>query len=114
MFVTGGDKDMSTGDRIRARREQLGMTQDELAHKLGYKSRSSVNKIELGKQELTQKKIRVAAEVLGVTASYLLELDNRIDISVTPHERRVIEQYRSASGRDKKLVDSILEVWETS
>ena len=58
MFVTGGDKDMSTGDRIRARREQLGMTQDELAHKLGYKSRSSVNKIELGKQELTQKKLR--------------------------------------------------------
>ena len=99
---------------IKELRKERNMTQDELAHKLGYKSRSSVNKIELGKQELTQKKIRVAAEVLGVTASYLLELDNRIDISVTPHERRVIEQYRSASSRDKKLVDSILEVGETS
>ena len=32
--------------RIRQRREELGLSQDELAKKLGYKSRSSINKIE--------------------------------------------------------------------
>ena len=34
------------GDRIKSRREELGLTQDDLALKLGYKSRSSINKIE--------------------------------------------------------------------
>ena len=31
--------------RIKARREELGMSQEELATKLGYKSRSTINKI---------------------------------------------------------------------
>ena len=38
------------GQRIRKRREELNMSQDELARLMGYKSRSSINKIELEKQ----------------------------------------------------------------
>lgn len=37
---------MDIGERIRARREALGMSQSELARKVGYKSRSSINKLE--------------------------------------------------------------------
>lgn len=33
------------GDMIKKRREQIGMSQDELAQKVGYKSRSSINKL---------------------------------------------------------------------
>ena len=36
---------MNIGDRIRLRREELGYTQDEVAKKLGYKHRSSVQKL---------------------------------------------------------------------
>ena len=43
--------------RIKARREKLGMSQEELATKLGYKSRSTINKIEMGKNDITQSKI---------------------------------------------------------
>ena len=43
--------------RIKARREELGMSQEELATKLGYKSRSTINKIEMGKNDITQSKI---------------------------------------------------------
>lgn len=39
---------MTIGERIKFRREELGMSQEELAHKIGYKSRSAVNKIETG------------------------------------------------------------------
>lgn len=49
------------GQRIKARREALGMTQEELADLLGYKSRSSLNKIELGIQGLRQSKIKAVA-----------------------------------------------------
>ena len=37
---------MKIGDRIRAEREKKGMTQEELAKKLGYNTRSAVHKIE--------------------------------------------------------------------
>lgn len=37
---------MTIGQRIRTKREERGLTQDELAKMLGYKYRSSVNKIE--------------------------------------------------------------------
>lgn len=48
---------MTIGERIKARRDELGMSQEELAHKIGYKSKTSINKIELGIQELRQSKI---------------------------------------------------------
>lgn len=66
---------MTIGERIRKRREELGMSQDELAHKLGYKSRSSVNKIELGLQNLTQTKIKAIADELMTTPLYIMGWD---------------------------------------
>ena len=43
--------------RIKHRREKLNMTQDALAKKAGYKSRTSIHKIELGLTDLSQSKI---------------------------------------------------------
>lgn len=48
---------MAIGDRIKRRREELGLSQEELAKKVGYKSRSSVNKIEIDGRGLPQSKI---------------------------------------------------------
>lgn len=48
---------MAIGDRIKRRREELGLSQEELAKKVGYKSRSSVNKIEVDGRGLPQSKI---------------------------------------------------------
>ena len=42
---------MTIGQRIKQRREELQISQEELAHKIGYKSRSSINKIELCKYQ---------------------------------------------------------------
>lgn len=60
------------GRRIRLRRERLDMTQEQLAEKLGYKSKTSINKIELGKQEITQSKIPEFAAALGITVGELM------------------------------------------
>ena len=58
------ESDVRIGLRIKMIREQLGMSQEELAHKIGYKSKSSINKIELGIQGLTQSKIKKIADAL--------------------------------------------------
>lgn len=63
---------MTIGERIKVRREELGITQEELAQMLGYKSRSSINKIELGGNELTQRKIKSIAEALKTTPAYIM------------------------------------------
>ena len=65
------------GEMIKKRREQLGMSQDELAKKLGYKSRSSINKMELGLQDVPQRKVKDFAKVLSVSIGYLLEDDQK-------------------------------------
>ena len=67
---------MSTiGSRIRNRREELGLSQDELGKRLGYKSRSSINKIELDQRNLTQSKIKAIADALETTPSYIMGWD---------------------------------------
>lgn len=59
-------------ERIKMRREQLNMSQEELAEKLGYKSRSSINKIEKRKSDIPQSKIISFAKALGVSESWLM------------------------------------------
>ena len=63
---------MDVGDRIKKRRLELNMTQEELAKKLGYKTRGSVTKIESGYQNLTQPKIVAMAKALETTTDYLM------------------------------------------
>lgn len=75
---------MTIGERIKYRREELKMSQEELAHKLGYKSRSSINKIELGANNLTQSKIKAIADALDTTPSYIMGWDEPAHQSAIP------------------------------
>ena len=52
------------GSKIRLRREELNMSQEELARLMNYKSRSSINKIEMGKTDVPRTKISEFAKVL--------------------------------------------------
>lgn len=67
---------MTLGDKIRIRREEAGLSQDELAHKLGYKSRSTIAKLESGVNDLTQSKLKAFAEALNTTVADLLDWDD--------------------------------------
>ena len=64
---------MSTvGENILLMRKQLGLTQEELAKRMGYKSKSTINKIELGINDIPQSKIAQFAEVLCTTPAHLM------------------------------------------
>lgn len=58
--------------RIKARREELNLSQDELAKRMGYKSRSSIAKIESGENDIPQSKVEAFAKALFTTPSYLM------------------------------------------
>lgn len=58
--------------RIRTRREELGISQEELAKRMGYKSRSSINKIEKGENDIPQSKIVAFAQALRTTPEALM------------------------------------------
>lgn len=57
---------------IKERRMELGMSQQELAEKSGYTDRSSIAKIETGKVDLTQSKIKAIADALNTTSAALM------------------------------------------
>lgn len=78
--------------RIKKRREELGMSQDELAQKLGYKSRSTIAKIEKGENDITQSKIAAFAQALQTTPGELMGWDNKTDdIELSLKDEREIE-----------------------
>lgn len=67
-----GDKQMDIYDRIKEKRIELGMSQEDLAKKMGYSSRSSIAKVESGVVDISQSKIVAFAQALDTTPSYLM------------------------------------------
>lgn len=67
-----GDFMATLYDRIKSRRTELGLTVEELAHKMGYKDKSSISKIENGKADIPQSKIAAFADALQTTPAYLM------------------------------------------
>ena len=125
---------MTIGERIKARREYLGITQEELAKNLGYKSKASINKIELGHQELTQKKIYLCAKLLDMPIKELMgwtdeeqfvqdtvprlnatiEAKQRFGTSMKEKEIRIVKAYREADKSIQIAVDKLLDVRDIS
>lgn len=60
------------GDKIREYRLQRGYTQEELAQKVGYKSKTTINKIELNINDIPLSKVEAFAKALGVAPSDLM------------------------------------------
>ena len=65
--------------QIRNLRKNLGMSQQELAKKTGYTSRSSIAKIENGEVDLPISKITLIANALNTNPSALMGLDSEIN-----------------------------------
>ena len=63
---------MSIGENIKKRREELDMTQTELAKRVGYADKSSISKIEKGKTDVFQSDVVKIAKILQTTPAYLM------------------------------------------
>ena len=66
--------DIDLSGRIRQRREQLGLSQEELAARMGYRSKSSITKLEKGINDLPRAKLEELAAALNTTPAWLMGL----------------------------------------
>lgn len=104
------------GQRIKERRLELGFTQEELAEKMGYKSKSTINKIELGINDVSQSKVVKFAEVLNTTPSDLMcwtyepeeQAEIEAEILTDPELMDMIMEYRGLSAEKKKAVRQMI------
>ena len=103
--------DKSSENLLRLRKK-LGWTQEKLAQKLGYKSKSTINKIETGINGIPPKKIAEFAKVLGTTPAELMgwEEQKTQKIVLTPADREFLFRYKLASKETRKLVLKMLEL----
>ena len=66
---------MTVCERLRKLRLERGMSQEELALRVGYGGRSAVSKAEKGERDISRNMLVKYAEALGVSPSYLLTGD---------------------------------------
>lgn len=82
------------GSRIKQLRLEREMSQEELAIKSGYGSRSTINKIELGINDVSQSKILAIARALNVTVGDILCIDNSENVKVAkPLDEMILDAY---------------------
>jgi transcriptional regulator with XRE-family HTH domain len=106
---------MSTvGQNIAFIRKSLGWTQEELALKMGYKSKSTINKIELGINDIPQSKIVKFAEALGTTPAVLMGWkENDISLeetTLTEREKKLLDLFRSLPEEKQILALQMIQV----
>ena len=102
---------MSTiGNNISRFRKELGMTQEDLAKLMGYKSKSTINKIELGINDIPQSKIVQFAQVLGTTPAELMgweeedKKDSPTEADLSEGEKMLLELFRRVPEDQQTLV----------
>ena len=106
---------MSFGERLRCRREELGISRAELAERLGV-SRSAIGNYETGVSAPKEEVLLQLFDALGVDPNYLYRDSFRAAASgCSAEEQRLLERFRrlSLTGRQTvyALVDS-LGLWQ--
>ena len=100
---------MSLGERIRKARDSKGLKQSELAEMIEVKSAGVISNWEKDINKPDADKIIKLCEVLGISASYLLDYYGN-SISVSIEEQEHIKKYRTLDPYGKKAVTSVLDI----
>lgn len=93
------------GQKVKTLRTARGMSQDELAQRLGYTNRSSINKIELGKNDLPRNKVAQLAAILGVEPIEFFK-DDEIVPDVVQDD--IIVEIEKLSGSNRARLEAYL------
>ena len=112
---------MTIGERIKQRRIELGLTQTELAHRMGLTSKTTICKAETTDFNPTTDRVREFAKALECTPAYLMgweeqhEVEYKVDgISIekdeaTKRAEYLYDLYKSAPPEVQVAVEAILK-----
>ena len=94
---------MTLGEKVKLKREELNLSQEELAEKMNYKSKTSIHKIEVGITDLPLSKVKELAAVLNTTPAYLMGWEDKkekenINIDTINTDYIMIPLYESISA----------------
>ncbi len=107
---------MNIYERIKQLRLAQGMSQYDLAKKVGYEGRSAISKVEKGERDISQSMIEKYATALGVTPIYLLygeEAKERPSAKMTKGEG-ILEAFNSLSPEKQRQFRDYLRFLLTS
>lgn len=96
------------GEKIKQRRKQLGLTQEQLAEKVGVK-KTSISNYEVNLNSPPEKVIIKIMKALECDANYLFGDYERDNLILTKHENKVITAYRNKPHM-QPAVDKILDI----
>lgn len=99
---------MTIGERIKRRRKELGLTQGELAKKMGYSDRSAICVVEANKRDITWENVCKYAKVLECSPSYLMKWQDPID----EDDLEILEEVYEDPVLRKKLMDYAIRLKE--
>lgn len=102
---------MNLYEKIKMLRKQKKISQEKLAKLTGYSDRSSITKIEQGKVDLPETKIKIFAQALGTTPAYLMGWTEE-DTSKETNALRIPVLGNVAAGIPISAVEDILDYEE--
>ena len=103
---------MTTADRIKNRRIELGLTQLEVAKRLGLTSKAAVSKVEGQGDNVTLKNVEKFAKALDCSIPYLMgwnDNDNEVEKRRSERLNKFIELYSQLNESDQNLIDGMLK-----
>ena len=99
--------DDETLKRIYLRREELHISQRQLAEMLGYSTRTYVSRVELGTLPLAKERLPKWADALKTSVAYLLheqEDATSVTVSSDPLLDMLISNYDQMNADEKKIL----------
>ena len=106
---------MTIGERIRRRRIELGMSQDELAKRLGYKDRSTISYIEKNGGNLQMSKVEEIAKILDIPPEVLMGWgESEDEVVLTSREQKMLALFRTLNADGQEVALTMITVLSKS
>lgn len=100
---------MNIGQRIKSRREELNLTQMDVAKRCGYKSRSSIQKLE-DCRDLPIRMVSIMANALETTEAYLMGWeDDYPEIATGQADAQLLEKIHLLNNANRQVLIATLD-----
>lgn len=101
---------LGVGERIKKRRIALGLSQTDLAKRMGYTNKTTISKVENGRDNITTDRVRKFADALHCSTSYLMGWEELEDNDIPEYDTKDAECLALFSKLTETQKDNILNL----